>query len=121
MGVSLGARVLKKIRRDNQKSETVHFVQESGQSFANQDSRSDVKLRNRPDPYAFVQFNPVVISSGALRKTAEQGVQGLRTAHEKADVGRPQGTQGPALILRVFNRCRVINEPHFVQRNRPPQ
>jgi len=60
VGVSMGARVLKKIKRDNQKSETVHLVQESGHSFSNQGARSDVKLKNRPDPYAFVQFNPVV-------------------------------------------------------------
>lgn len=113
--------MLKKIRRDNQKSETVHFVQESGQSFANRDSQSDVKLRNRPDPYAFVQFNPVVTSTGALRKTAEQGVQGLRVADEKADVRGTQGPQGPALSLCVFNWRGAINEPHFVQRDCPPQ
>lgn len=56
----MGARVLKKIKRDHQKSETVHYVQESGQSYANADHKSDVKLKNRPDPYAFIQFNPVV-------------------------------------------------------------
>lgn len=67
----MGARLLKKIKRDNQKSETVHFVQESGQSYANPDSRSDVKLKNRPDPYAFIQFNPVVSSPGTVEQAAE--------------------------------------------------
>ena len=60
VGVSLGARKLLKIQQSHQKSETVHYVQESGQSYANYDNRSDFKLKNRPDPYAFIQFNPIV-------------------------------------------------------------
>ena len=59
-GVSIGARVLKKIKSSNAKSETVHYVQESGSSYATTDRKSDVVLKNRPDPYAFIQFNPIV-------------------------------------------------------------
>ena len=60
MGENLGARILKKIKGAKERSPGVHFVQESGETFMDKEGRSDMKLRNRPDPYAFVQFNPVV-------------------------------------------------------------
>ena len=108
-GVSMGARVLKKIKRDHQKSETVHYVQESGQSYANPDMRSDVKLKNRPDPYAFIQFNPLVSSSGTVSKVTKQSVKNVRNAHETEDCWCIQRTQS-ARLSPFLTRAAIMSK-----------
>ena len=61
MPESLGARVLKRVKGSKKKNEGVHFIQESGKTYASKSGGSDMTLRDRPDPHAFIQFNPVVI------------------------------------------------------------
>lgn len=58
--LTLGQKVLKRIKLKARKSDNVHFVQESGATFLNASTQSDMKLVNKPTPYAFVQFNPIV-------------------------------------------------------------
>ncbi len=83
IGVSLGARILRKLKRSTKKKkDRVHFIQESGQMYLNKMNQSDMRLKNRPDPHAFIQFNPMALSR-KLRLKASKTFEDLMKKKKK--------------------------------------
>ena len=72
VGTNLGARVLKRIKMTTQgRKDKVHFIQESGNLYRNKFNGSDMKLVNKPDPHAFIQFNPIALSRKLRSKASK--------------------------------------------------
>lgn len=93
VGTNMGARVLKRIKMTTlRRKDKVHFIQQSGDLYKNKFNGSDMKLVNKPDPHAFIQFNPVALSKKLrskasktfevlMRKKKSGALKGMKVRH----------------------------------------
>lgn len=51
--------------------DTVHQIKESGESFKSTKAGGDVRLKDQPEPYAFIQFNQKALNK-RFKKKAEK-------------------------------------------------